>query len=173
MDPEFLAVDAEHEHDDSVSSTSCKFKGELNVSKLQNWIGELIQTKSNDLFRYKGVLAVKGMPHKFVFQGVHMLFSGGFNRDIGPWKSGEPRECRFVFIGRNLDKKALEKGFLDCKAPDKLRFKVGDKVKAMVGTWTPGKILKIWDEGNPYRIELNDGKNVWGPEDNDKYVRAG
>ena len=35
-----------------------------------------MQTKGEDLFRYKGVLAVKGMDQKFVFQGVHMLFGG-------------------------------------------------------------------------------------------------
>ena len=86
MDPEFLATDAEHEHDLSVSSTSCKFEGALNVNKLQRWIQELIQTKANDLFRYKGVLAVEGMKRKFVFQGVHMLFSGGFSNEIAKWK---------------------------------------------------------------------------------------
>ena len=57
----------------------------MNVSKLERWIGELIQTKANDLFRYEGVLAVKGMQHKFVFQGPNMLFNGGFNRDLAPW----------------------------------------------------------------------------------------
>ena len=130
MDPEFLATDAEHEHDLSVSSTSCKFEGALNVNKLQRWIQELIQTKATDLFRYKGVLAVEGMERKFVFQGVHMLFSGGFSNEVAKWKEGEKRECRFVFIGRNLDHKALENGFMDCKA-EPLRFKVGDIVLQM------------------------------------------
>ena len=78
MDREFLDTEGEHQHDDTVSSTSYKFEGELNVNKLQSWIRVLIQTKAQDLFRYKGVLAVRGM-EKFVFQGVHMLFSGGFN----------------------------------------------------------------------------------------------
>ena len=170
MDPEFLDTDAEHEHDQSVSSTSYKFKGELNVNKLQSLIRVLIQTKANDLFRYKGVLAVKGVKDKYVFQGVHMLFSGGFNKDIGPWKSNEDRECRFVFIGRNLDKKLLEKGFMDCKAEESLRFKVGDMVHANVGTFKRGKVVKVWDEGNPYRVELENGKNVWVPIDTDEFV---
>jgi G3E family GTPase len=34
FDPEFLNPDGEHEHDDSVSSCSSKFKGEMNFSKL-------------------------------------------------------------------------------------------------------------------------------------------
>lgn len=171
MDPGFLDTDGEHQHDSTVSSCSCKFEGELNVNKLQKWIGEIIQTKSNDLFRYKGVLAVKGMPQKFVFQGVHMMFSGGFNDAL--WKPEEARECRFVFIGRNLDKAALIDGFMSCKVEGEPRFKIGDEVEANVGTWKRGKILRLWDDGNPYRIELADAKktNVWGPVDDDRFVR--
>ena len=89
MDPEFLDTDAEHEHDQRVTSTSSKFEGELNVNKLQDWIGTLMRDKSEDLFRYKGVLAVKGMEEKYVFQGVHMLFGGNFSKDIGLWKKGD------------------------------------------------------------------------------------
>lgn len=171
MDPEFLDTDAEHEHDENVTSTSSKFEGELNVNKLERWIGELMQTKAEDLFRYKGVLAVKGMDQKFVFQGVHMLFGGDFNQDIGLWKDDEKRECRFVFIGRNLDHAALEAGLMECKAED-LRFDVGDMVYANIGEFTKGKILKCWDQGNPYRVEIQDEDrtNVWVPIDSDDYV---
>lgn len=93
MDPEFLDTDAEHEHDQRVTSTSARFEGELNVNKLDRWIGKMMRDKGEDLFRYKGVLAVKGMAEKFVFQGVHMLFSGDYVEEIGLWKDNEPREC--------------------------------------------------------------------------------
>lgn len=170
MDPEFLDTDAEHEHDQRVTSTSSKFEGELNVNKLEKWIGYLMEKKSQDLFRYKGVLAVKGMKQKFVFQGVHMLFGGDYSDDF-TWKEGEKRECRFVFIGRDLDHEDLQAGLMECKA-EKLRFKEGDTVLANIGEFTEGKILKCWDQGNPYRVEIqNDEKtNVWVPIDNDNYV---
>ena len=173
MDPEFLDTDAEHEHDQRVTSTSAKFEGELNVNKLQRWIGGLMRDKAEDLFRYKGVLAVKGMDEKYVFQGVHMLFGGKFSEDIGLWKEGEKRECRFVFIGRDLDHEALESGLMECLAED-LRFNVGDTVYANIGQFTEGKILKCWDQGNPYRVEIqNEEKsNVWVPEDSDEFVRS-
>ena len=172
MDPEFLDTESEHEHDQRVTSTSARFVGELNVNKLERWIGRLMRDKGEDLFRYKGVLSVKGMDEKFVFQGVHMLFSGDFSEDIGLWKEGETRECRFVFIGRNLDHKALQEGLMDCIAED-LRFNVGDKVYANIGEFTEGRILKCWDQGNPYRVEIqNDQKsNVWVPIDSDQFVR--
>ena len=173
MDPEFLDTDAEHEHDQRVTSTSSIFTGALNVNKLERWIGEILRDYGEDLFRYKGVLAVKGMDQKFVFQGVHMLFSGTFSEEVAPWRKGEKRECRFVFIGKNLDEKALEQGLIDCKAED-LRFNVGDTVYANIGEFAEGKILKCWDQGNPYRVEIqNEEKsNVWVPIDNDDYVRS-
>ena len=172
MDPEFLDTDAEHEHDQRVTSTSARFEGDLNVNKLERWIGTLMRDKGEDLFRYKGVLSVKGMDEKFVFQGVHMLFSGDYSKEIGLWKDGETRECRFVFIGRDLDHKALQDGLMECLA-EELRFKVGDTVYANVGEFTEGKILKCWDQGNPYRVEIQNERksNVWVPIDNDQFVR--
>jgi len=178
MDPEFLD-DGDHEHDQTVSSVSWRTVAEFDVNLLQSWIGKLMQTKGNDLYRYKGVLAVKGMEQKFVFQGVHMLFSGNFSE--ATWGKDEKRENCFVFIGKNIDKKSLEAGFMACKVSDskKLRFKVGDLIQARVGSgWVNGKIIKTWNDGstdgNPYRIELEDdkGTNVWGPMDDDIVVRA-
>ena len=65
---------------------------------------------------------------------------------------------------------------MECKA-EELRFNVGDTVYANLGhsDFTEGKILKIWDQGNPYRVEIqNEEKsNVWVPIDNDDFVRSG
>jgi len=181
MDPEFLNTEGEHEHDPSVSSISTKFEGFLNVNKLSMWIGEIIREMGANLFRYKGVLSVAGMSNKFVFQGVGMLFSGGFVE--AEWGKDETRENRFVFIGRDIDKKLLLDGFMDCQCSETLRFKVGDTVKARVGKsnkaadadgYCEGVVLKTWDDGNCYRIELQDSAktNVFGPIDNDSFVKA-
>jgi len=173
MDPEFLDTEGEHDHDPSVSSIAFKFDGYLNMHKLSELISDIIQNMGANLFRYKGVLNVAGMREKFVFQGVGMLFSGNFESE---WAQGEKRECRFVFIGKDLNKKTITDGFMACKCDDKLRFMVGDSVTANGPKgWTPGKIIKLWDEGNPYRVELQDGKgtNVWAPVDVDSFVKAG
>ena len=173
MDPEFLNTDGEHQHDDSVSSCSSKFEGEINIGKLEKYIQSLIGDVDSamNLFRYKGVLAVKGMKKKFVFQGVHMMFSGQFVEDK-QWRKGETRDCRFVFIGRQLDKEALIRGFEGCKAEQELRFKVGDEVQARMGTrkWKNGVIAATWHEGHPYLIDFQDGKGAQALEDTDEYV---
>merc|ERR1712032_1259494 len=105
-----------------------------------------------------------------------MLFSGGFSDTR--WAADEKRETCFVFIGRDLDKQKLTDGFKDCRCSEEVRFKVGEKILAKVGKgvdgYFPGVVVKIWDEGNPYRIQLLDEEktNIWGPIDDNAYVKA-
>jgi G3E family GTPase len=171
FEPDFLNdLDQEHQHDSSIVSVACRMEGDVNIEVLQSWIGRLIEEDGANLYRYKGVMAVKGMGKKFVFQGVGMLFSGAFE---GSWKKDELHESRFVFIGKNLDKEFLQAGFDACRVTKELRFPVDTLVEVNVGEWKLGKVLKHWDEGNAYRVEVQDRKknNVWAPVDVDGYIR--
>lgn len=170
FDPEFLDEDAEHEHDSRVSSIAIKVEKDVNMNLLESWIQRLITEDGANLYRYKGVISVKGMDQKFVFQGVGMLFSGGF--DETKWKKNEKRESKFVFIGKNIDTDFYRKGFMAC-CDVKLRFSIGTVVEANIGTFTKGKVIKQWDEGNAYRVEISDANktNVWAPIDVDEYIR--
>mmetsp|Transcript_17252 Transcript_17252/g.36250 ORF Transcript_17252/g.36250 Transcript_17252/m.36250 type:complete len:396 (+) Transcript_17252:117-1304(+) len=172
FEPDFLDEDAEHEHDSTVSSVSCRIKGNVNQAMLSKWIGRLIQEDGANLYRYKGILAIKGVDEKFIFQGVGMLFNG----NISDMKWGVPegeRENIFVFIGKNLDHEWLKECFKACLVTKELRFKVGDKVQANIGEYTDGTIIELWDDGNAYRIELDDDEktNVYAPIDVNSYVR--
>ena len=102
----------DHEHDDEVTSVGITTPGDLDSDRLNDWIGNLLQTKGLDIFRMKGILSIKGQPNRFVFQGVHMLFDGRPDR---PW-DGEPRYNSLIFIGRNLDRAELTEGFEACLA---------------------------------------------------------
>jgi G3E family GTPase len=44
---------------------------------------------------------------------VHMIADGDF---ISEWKEGDPRTSRIVFIGRNLNRPRLRRGFEGCVA---------------------------------------------------------
>lgn len=112
IDPQFLSEDA-HEHDESVYSVALVESGELDGEKLQHWMSRLLQTQGPDIFRMKGILNLAGEDHRFVFQGVHMLFDGTRDR---PWKPGETRKNQLVFIGRNLDEAKLREEFRACMA---------------------------------------------------------
>jgi len=111
MDDAFLQEDQEHQHDDRVSSVGFHVQGEVDQSRLNEWIGWLLREKGADIYRTKGILAVQGMRDKFVFQAVHMAFSGSPQK---PWADGEERECKLTFIGKNLDRQELVDGFMEC-----------------------------------------------------------
>jgi len=104
---------AAHTHSDAVSSVGITAAGDLDGRRLNTWISELLRTKGGDIYRMKGVLAVKGTDKRLVFQGVHMLFDAKFDRQ---WASGEARQNTLVFIGRNLDRAALTADFHACLA---------------------------------------------------------
>ena len=101
-----------HEHDDAVTSVSLSADGEVDLDKVNDWLGMLLNDRWQDLFRMKGVLAIEGCDDRYVFQGVHALFEGMPDR---PWEDGETRTSRLVFIGKQLNRTELEAGFQACK----------------------------------------------------------
>jgi G3E family GTPase len=104
------AYKPDHEHDEEVTSVGITTPGDLDIKKFNKWLGNLLMTKGPDLFRMKGVLSIKGTAERYVFQGVHMLFDGKTDR---PW-GNEARHNSLIFIGRNLDRAALNEGFRSC-----------------------------------------------------------
>ena len=56
-------------------------KGDLDLMRVQEWVGTLLEERGSDLYRMKGVLAIAHAKQKFVFQAIHMLFA---NSQEGP-----------------------------------------------------------------------------------------
>ena len=113
MEPDFLDEDGEHQHDSSITSVGLKASKPLDMVAINGWLTELLASKGVDIFRMKGILHIEGQERKFVFQGVHMLFSG---EPLEAWGADEVRESRLVFIGRNLKFEELDAGLKDCLA---------------------------------------------------------
>ncbi|MFT9016921.1 MAG: GTP-binding protein [Acetobacter sp.] len=110
--PAFLE-NPEHHHEEDISSVSLSVKQPLDAGRFQMWISALLQEKGADMLRTKGILDFAGQDDRFAFQAVHMMADGNA---IGPWKDGEPRESRLVFIGRNLNRPQLRRGLESCIA---------------------------------------------------------
>ncbi|KZE34817.1 G3E family GTPase [Crenobacter luteus] len=102
----------DHLHDPSVGSVGIAVDAEVDLAAFERWIAELRETHGEDLFRMKGILAVKGEDDRYVLQGVHSLIEF---RPAQPWNT-EPRSSRLVFIGRDLDRTALNERFAACLA---------------------------------------------------------
>jgi G3E family GTPase len=113
MQPGFLSGEDDHEHNEDVASMSFEVDQPIDPEKFNAWIGALLQDNGPDLLRTKGILNYKGDDRRFAFQAVHMIADGDF---IGPWKDGDPRISRIVFIGRNLNRPRLRRGFEGCVA---------------------------------------------------------
>jgi G3E family GTPase len=113
MHPDFLDGDNEHEHNEDVASMSFEVDKPIDPEKFNAWIGALLQDKGGDLLRTKGILHYANEDRRFAFQAVHMIADGDF---IGPWKDGDPQTSRLVFIGRNLNRPQLRRGFEGCVA---------------------------------------------------------
>jgi G3E family GTPase len=111
IEPELLSGDAAHTHDDGIADVSLRSDVPLDLDKFKAWLSGYLREQGQDVLRAKGVLDVAGSNRRFVFQGVHMFseFSHGL-----PWKDGEKRESKAVFIGRNLDRTAITDGFHAC-----------------------------------------------------------
>lgn len=106
IEPDFL-TDVAHEHDDDVTSFVFREPRPLDLHRVEDFLGAMVQVYGPKLMRYKGILHIAGEPRRIVFQGVHMLMGA----DLGaPWREGETRESRMVFIGRDMPKAVLLQG---------------------------------------------------------------
>jgi len=112
LDPDFLTGADDHEHNEDVTSMSFAVDRPIDPEKFNAWISTLLAEKGPDLLRTKGILAYRGEDRRYAFQAVHMIADGDF---IGPWRDGEDRRSRIVFIGRNLSRPFLRRGFEACQ----------------------------------------------------------
>jgi G3E family GTPase len=101
----------DHVHDSAITSVSLVADRPLDPGKFESWMGELRATKGQDLLRYKGILDIAGSDKRLAVQGVHMMMDG---HNLTPWATDGVRRSRLVFIGRQLNEKALRQGFDSC-----------------------------------------------------------
>jgi G3E family GTPase len=97
-----------HYHDQEMQSIALRTEKPLDPDKFFPWVQDLVQKEGPNILRCKGILAFKDDEERFVFQGVHMILDGDHQR---PWKPGEKRDSRIIFIGRNLPAKMITEGF--------------------------------------------------------------
>ena len=116
VDPKFLTEDEENKKEhrtDLVQSVGVQFEGNLHAQWFNMFMMDLLKTRAADLYRTKGLLSFHGQGNtKFVFQGVHEQINFGPAKE--GWKDDEARINKFVFIGKNLDRKELTKSLMEC-----------------------------------------------------------
>ncbi len=99
-------------HHHEIETISLEVPGELDANRFCKWLEGFTVRNGSEVFRGKGILALKDVPERMVFQGVH----GIFRLTLGqPWKD-EKRLSQVVFIGRNLQREEILLALEDCKA---------------------------------------------------------
>jgi len=115
-DPDFFDDESEKKkvHNlELVQSVGLKFEGDLHAQWFNMFMMDLLKERAADMYRTKGLLSFHGQGDtKFVFQGVHEQVN--FGPAQLPWGKDEKRINKFVFIGKNLDRKELTKGLMEC-----------------------------------------------------------
>jgi len=97
-------------HESGISSVGFKVSGEVDIAKFQAFLATL---KPEEIYRSKGIMKIKDDMRKFVFHAVHDIVDNEFSDYL--WEEEDaPYVNKIVFIGRNLDRKELKKGFLSC-----------------------------------------------------------
>ncbi len=103
----------DHRHDSDIGTVALQSHAPMDGERISAWLNALVASKGADILRAKGIIEVAGEARRLVFQSVHMLLEGDFQR---PWRTGEARSSRLVFIGRHLDRALLAAGFERCIA---------------------------------------------------------
>ncbi len=116
-------------HSSAVNSFSLTREGRsVNLLLFSRWIRKLAMLNSNSnvaagtsdqenngiLYRSKAILSLEGSSMKLAFHAVSDVMEKSL---VSPWKDGEARNCRIVFIGKNLNRPWFEAGFDSCLCP--------------------------------------------------------
>ncbi len=113
LSPALMDAPSAGQHDADVSSVSLTLDQPVDARRFQEHLGAYLAERGGDIYRCKGIVHAAGQPQRLVFQGVHMLLETTWGV---PWKDGEERLTRAVFIGRNLNADELRAGLAACAA---------------------------------------------------------
>ena len=101
--PSHHDTEAEHDHDDEITSTHLILNRTFEPQQLQNQLQLLAQQQ--EIYRVKGFVAVPNKSMRLVMQGVGTRFEQFYDR---PWRPEKLPQTQLVFIGHALDPAQIE-----------------------------------------------------------------
>jgi len=101
-----------HKHEDWITENFIIEEG-FDLDKFKAWVYAMLTFQSQNIFRAKGILNIKGEKRKLIFQSVGRQFVFDWGTK---WEKTEDSLSRIVFIGKNLRKDIIEKHLKACEA---------------------------------------------------------
>jgi G3E family GTPase len=98
-------------HDDKIKSFVYRSDRPFDPNRLEDFLGGILQIYGERLLRYKGVLYMKGVDRKVVFQGVHQMMGSDL---AAKWLPAEKKTSKMVFIGIELPQDLITDGLDAC-----------------------------------------------------------
>lgn len=95
-----------------IGTVSLALEGELDANRFCRWLEQFIEANQTTVYRAKGIIALRGVPERMIFQGVHGLFQLTLGE---PWQPSEQRGTQLVVIGRKLDRPSLNDALEACR----------------------------------------------------------
>lgn len=92
----------EHDHDEEINSIVWQSEAGFEPKALVKQLKQI--TQDQEVYRVKGFVNVPNKPMRLVMQGVGDRFDYFFDR---PWREGEPRQTKLVFIGDGVNQEAI------------------------------------------------------------------
>ncbi len=100
-----------HAHNDEIGAFVFRSNKAFDPERLEEFLSGIVQVYGPDLLRYKGILYLKGINRRMLFQGVHMMMGAEPGK---PWISSEKPNTKMVFIGRKLPEEIFTRGLEQC-----------------------------------------------------------
>ncbi|ACR30436.2 Cobalamin synthesis protein P47K [Burkholderia glumae BGR1] len=100
-------------HDDKIKSFVYRNDRPFDPTKLEDFLGGILQIYGERLLRYKGVLYMKAVDRNVVFQGVHQMMGSDL---ASKWLPAEKKTNKMVFIGIDLPQDLITDGLDACLA---------------------------------------------------------
>jgi len=110
VDPKFLD-ELNHRHHHEIASCAFTFDQPFSVDRFEAFVANL--SLNAKVFRSKGFISIAGNPRRALFHGVNNRFTIFWDR---LWEKGETRTSQMVFIGKELDRAAINQALAKCLA---------------------------------------------------------
>jgi G3E family GTPase len=98
-------------HDDRIKSFVFRSNRPFDSKRLEDFLGGVLQIYGERMLRYKGVLYMKGVDRRVVFQGVHQMMGSDL---ASRWLPADEKTNKMVFIGVDLPQDLIVDGLTAC-----------------------------------------------------------